>query len=210
MLIILTTMQAASFNMSGYPLCEYLLVLSPHEDLQDKILKIKDEFYKSYNVTSSFGFGSNPHIPLMKFNTWERMEEKIVNFLKVIAMGTLVFKVALKDYGSLPSHTIYINVTTRIPINNLIVRLREAKKLMKSPNPTPHFITDFYIPVARNLLPWQYEKGWLEYSHRHFTASFMADGMLLLKRKEGEKAYQIVQHMKFMNLSVGTKQGILF
>ena len=203
-------MKAVGFNTSDYPLCEYLLVLSPHEDLQDKILKVKDEFYKSYNVTASFGFGSKPHITLMRFNTWERMEEKIVNCLKMIAMGTLAFKVALKDYGSFPSHTIYINVTTKIPINNLIVRLREVKKSMKSPNPAPHFITDHYIPVARNLLPWQYEKGWLEYSHRHFTASFIADGMFVLKRREGEKGYQIVQHLKFMNLSVGTKQGMLF
>jgi len=64
--------------------------------------------------------------------------------------------------------------------------------------------------VARKLLPWQYEKGWLEYSHRHFTGRFIADSMLLLKRRMGERAYQIVQRLEFMNLPVSTKQGELF
>jgi hypothetical protein len=59
-------------------------------------------------------------------------------------------------------------------------------------------------------LPWQYEKGWLEYSHRHFTGSFIADNMLLLKRHEDQKRYQIVQRFDFQNLPVSTKQGELF
>ncbi len=74
----------------------------------------------------------------------------------------------------------------------------------------PHFIDDPFITIARKLLPWQYEKGWLEYSHRNFTGRFIADSMLLLKRREGEKAYQIVQRFEFLNLPVSIKQGALF
>jgi hypothetical protein len=74
----------------------------------------------------------------------------------------------------------------------------------------PHFMDDPYIPIARKLLSWQYEKGWNEYSHKHFTGRFMADGMLLIKRKVGEKAWQIVQRFDFMNLPVTTRQGNLF
>ncbi len=67
-----------------------------------------------------------------------------------------------------------------------------------------------YITIARKLLPWQYEKGWLEYSHRQFTGRFIADGMLLLKRPEGSFAWQLVQRFDFMNLPVNTTQGTLF
>jgi hypothetical protein len=74
----------------------------------------------------------------------------------------------------------------------------------------PHFINDPYIAVARRLLPWQYEQGWLDYSHRHFTGRFIADSMLLLKRRVGNKSYQIVQRFQFMNLPVATRQGELF
>jgi hypothetical protein len=74
----------------------------------------------------------------------------------------------------------------------------------------PHFINDPHLTVARRLLPWQYEKGWLDYSQRHFTGRFIADGMLLLKRRVGSKGYQIVQRFEFMNLPVATRQGELF
>jgi 2'-5' RNA ligase len=74
----------------------------------------------------------------------------------------------------------------------------------------PHFILEPHLTVAHKLQPWQYEKGWLEYSHRHFTGRFIADGMLLLKRQTGESKYQVVQRFAFENLLVSTKQGDLF
>ena len=67
-----------------------------------------------------------------------------------------------------------------------------------------------HLTIARKLLPWQYEKSWLEYSHKHFTGRFIADGMLLLKRLAGEMKYEIVQRFEFQNLPVTVKQGDLF
>ena len=81
---------------------------------------------------------------------------------------------------------------------------------MKSPEFDPFFPDDPNFTVSRKLSSEQYAQAWLEYSHRSFTGSFIADGMLLLKRKVGDKAYQIVQRLEFMNLPVVTKQGILF
>jgi hypothetical protein len=66
------------------------------------------------------------------------------------------------------------------------------------------------IAIARKLLPWQYEKGWLEYSHKHFTGRFIADSMLLLKRRSADRSWQIAGRFEFMNLPVTTKQGELF
>jgi len=74
----------------------------------------------------------------------------------------------------------------------------------------PHFILEPHLTIARKLLPWQYEKGWLEYSHRHFTGRFIADAMLLLKRPVGELKYEIARRFEFQNLPVGIKQGDLF
>ncbi|MDQ2752917.1 MAG: 2'-5' RNA ligase family protein, partial [Bacteroidota bacterium] len=125
--------------------------------------------------------------------------------------GYTPFKVELKDFGSFPSHTIFINVDSKLQVKNLSRELRLAQKLMTlNKDNKPHFIDDPYILIANKLLPWQYEQGWLDYSHRHFTGRFIADGMLLLKRRVGNKAYQIVQRFEFMNLPVTTKQGDLF
>lgn len=139
-------------------------------------------------------------------------ESRIVTHFKTIAMGFPKFKIELKDYGSFPSHTIYINITSKIPVQNLVKQIRsETQRLMKLDDDNkPHFILEPHLTIARKLLPWQYEQGWLEYSHKHFTGRFIADGMLLLKRPVGEMKYEIARRFEFQNLPSGTKQGELF
>jgi 2'-5' RNA ligase len=196
-------------HMPGYRRNEYLLVLNPHEELRNKVNAVKKEFYDNYKAPSALG--GKPHLTLVKFDQLEMMEERLVNRLKAIAMGYPPFKVELKDYGSYPSHTIFINVTSKLPIQNLVKELKQVQRLMKMDNEhKPYFIDEPNMIVARKLVPWQYEKAWLEYSHRHFTGRFIADSMLLLKRREGDKAFQIVQRFEFMNLPITTKQGELF
>lgn len=196
-------------HMPGYRRNEYLLVLNPHEELRNKINSVKKEFYESYKAPGALG--GKPHLTLVKFDQLEMMEERLINRLKAIAMGYPPFKVELKDYGSYPSHTIFINVISKLPIQNLVKEIKQVQRLMKMDNEhKPYFIEEPNMTIARKLVPWQYEKAWLEYSHRHFTGRFIADGMLLLKRREGDKAFQIVQRFEFMNLPITTKQGELF
>jgi 2'-5' RNA ligase len=196
--------------LPGYHIYEYLIVLNPHEELRNKIMAVKKEFYEKYQAeTARWG---KPHITLVNFVQYEMMEDRIVNHLKTIAMGFHPIKIELKDYGSFPSHTIYINISSKLPIQSLAKQIRtEAQRLMKlNEDNKPHFILEPHLTIARRLLPWQYEKGWLEYSHKHFTGRFIADGMLLLKRPAGELKYEIVKRFEFENLPVGTKQGDLF
>ncbi len=188
---------------------EYLLVLNPNEELRARIMKVKEEFANKHDAAMAKFL--KPHITLVNFISWGMMEEKITQRIKHISMGTAPFKVELKDYGSFPSHTIYLDITTKVPIVNLVKELRSAQRLMKAdPAHEPHFITEPRMTIARKLLPWQYEKGWLEYSHKHFSGKFIADSMLLLKRPVGGKAYQIVERFEFQNLPVATKQASLF
>ena len=196
-------------TMPGYRLNDYLLVITPNEDLRNRIHTVRKNFNEKFSP--AMPLTGKPHLALAHFVTWNMMEEKLVNRFHHIALGMTPFKIELKDFSSFPSHTIYINVATKIPVQNLVKELRTAQKLMKSDaDHEPHFIAEPFIPVARKLLPWQYEKGWLEYSHLHFSAKIIADGMLLLKRPLGDKSYQVVQRFEFMNMPVTTKQGELF
>jgi 2'-5' RNA ligase len=197
-------------TIPGYRVYEYLLVLNPHEELRNKIMAVKNEVYEKYQAeTARWG---KPHITLVNFVQYEMMEDRIINHLKTIAMGFHPVKIELKDYGSFPSHTIYINITSKVPVQYLVKQIRtETQRLMKlNDDNKPHFILEPHVTIARKLLPWQYEKGWLEYSHRHFTGKFIADAMLLLKRPVGELKYEIARRFQFENLPVGTKQGDLF
>jgi 2'-5' RNA ligase len=194
----------------GYKIYEYLLVLNPHEALRDKIMQVKQQFYDSYKNASAVY--SKPHITLTNFVQYQMLEERLVNRLQVIAMGFPPMKIELKDYGSFPSHTIYINITSKVPVQTLVKNIRtQAQRLMKlNEDNKPYFIMEPYLTIARKLKPWQYEKGWLEFSNLHFTGRFIADAMLLLRRPVNEIKYQIVQRFEFQNLPVATKQGELF
>lgn len=202
---------------------EYQLILSPHEELANKIRLLRKSFAETYEAPAAQN--GKPNLTLVRFTQLSLMEERIVSRLRTIAMGYHPFKVELKDYGSLPSHSIFINVTSKLPIRSLVKEVRDIQRLMKLDKENkPHFIDEPNLLIARKLLPWQYEKAWLEYSHKHFTGRFIADSMLLLRRQvtyygpsddprtrvRGDKNWQIAERFAFQNLPVTTRQGELF
>ena len=197
-------------TIPGYRIYEYLLVLTPHKELWDKIMNIKMKFADDYE--SEHARLGRPQLLLANFIQYEMMQERLVNRLRIVGMGATPFKVELRDFGSFPSHTIYINVVTKVPVQNLVKAIRhESQKLMKlNDDNKPHFILEPHLTIARKLQPWQYEKGWLEYSNKHFTGRFIADNMVLLRRPVGEMEYHVVRKFEFQNMPVMTKQGELF
>jgi len=205
-------MKLQGMVMPGYRVYEYMLILNPHEDLLNRITSLRDEFNKEFQVEK--GLGGKPNLGIAQFMQYEMKEQAIVKKLHLIAMGYPPFKVELKDYGSFPSHTVYINVTSKLPVQNLVKEIKtETQALMKLNNETkPHFFQEPHITIAMKLKPWQYEKGWLAYSHKNFTSRFIGDSMLLLKRQQGEKGWQISERFDFQNLpvSISAKQGDLF
>ncbi len=203
-------MQSIVNTITGFRVYEYLLVLSPHEELWCKIMKVKEDFATEYKT--DFARWGKPHITLVNFVQYAMKEDRIINRLKTLAMGFAPFKVELKDFGSFPSHTIYINVTSKLPVQNLIKEIRtDGQRLMKlNEDNKPHFIMEPHLTIARKLKPWQYEKGWLEYSNKHFTGRFIANEMTLLKRPVDEMKYHVAAKFDFQNMPVTTKQGELF
>ena len=188
---------------------EYQLILNPHEELRNRVQQLRAAFQEAYQAPAALG--GKPHVTLVRFTQLAMMEDRIVQRLRTIAMGYCPFKVELKDFGSLPTHSIFINVTSKLPIRGLVTEIKDAQRLMKlDKDHKPHFLDEPNLLIARKLLPWQFEKGWLEYSNKSFTGKFIADGMLLLRRRQGDKAWQIVERFAFQNLPVSTRQGELF
>jgi 2'-5' RNA ligase len=202
-------------SIPGYQAYEYLLVLDLPKELGEKIAKIKEGFAETYK--SDHARWGQPQIILGSFVQYGMMEERLINRLQIVAMAATPFKTELRDFGSFPSHTIYIKIVSKVPVQGLVKNIRhEAQRLMKlNDDNKPYFILEPHITIARKLQPWQYEKGWLEYSNKNFTGRFIADTMSLLKRPVGESdsyrmKYKVVHRFKFQNLPVATKQGELF
>lgn len=190
-----------------FPQAEYLLVLSPDEHLQDRIGRIRQ------TLTDKTGFklpGGKPHITLARWKAWDMMEERLLQRLRVLAMEQYPFQVQLEDFNGFPSHTVYIQVPTREPILRLVAGIRQNKRLMRSEDTNPYFISEPHLSLARGLTPVQYEQTMQAIAGRHFHASFVADAMLLLKRRSGGHAYQILARFDFEHLPVTARQTSLF
>ena len=203
-------MDTASLPVTGYQINEYMLVLQPNEELGNRIFKLRQSFAEKFGL--QIPKISRQHLTIAHFVSWAMREDKIVHRLQAIAMSIAPFKMELKDYGSLPSHTIFVQVATKLPVQNLVKQLRTAGELMKlNQEFKPHFIEDPYFPVAAKLNPAQYEKAWSEFAHRHFTGRFIADSLLLLRRTAGQRSsFQILKRFEFMNLPTVAKQAAFF
>ena len=93
---------------------------------------------------------------------------------------------------------------------DIVKELRASQKLMKLDDDNkPHFLTEPHISIARKLQPWQYEKSWMEYEHKHFHGRFIADHALLLRRKAGE-TYRQVEKLMFEGVKEEVTQTMLF
>ena len=188
---------------------EYLLVLQPHEALWNEIKFIKEKFAADFSCEQAKK--GLPHITLAMFKQYAATENRIVQALRNNARTLSPFKIELKDFGSFPSHTIYINIVSKVQIMNAAKTLRQnAQKFMKMDKDNkPFFITEPHLTIARKLQPWQYEKGWLEYAHKNFHGRFIADHALLLKRKAGE-FYKPVEKFMFQGRKEEVTQPALF
>ena len=204
-------------RIPGYKYNEYKLVIYPNAGVSDKIQQVTKDFADEYKIENRFE--SKPAMTMVQFVQFEMIENRLINRLRTIAREYHPFMIELNGFGSLPSHTIYINIESKQTVQNLSKELRTSQNLMTlNKDNKPHFIREPQFILAGKLLPWQYEKGWLQYSHLDFRERFIAEEMTLLKRslasspetKESGKNYRVVQRFEFMNQPVTSKQGDLF
>jgi len=188
---------------------EYLLVIQPNEDLCERIMTLKQHFSTNYQCPQAMYL--KPQITLIKFSQYELAESRFVNRLRNVASANPSFMITLNNFGSFPSHTIYLNIQTTNQITELTKELKQVQAYIKpDAQHKPHFITEPFISIAQKLLPWQYEKGWLELSNTHFNASFTVNEILLLKKKDGSNGYKIIERFPLLNQVNKLQQASLF
>lgn len=78
-------MEQSTLKLPGYAQHEYLLVLEPHEELKNRIKAVKDEFADTYQ--HDMARWTKPHITLINFVQYAMMEQRVINKLKLLAMG---------------------------------------------------------------------------------------------------------------------------
>ncbi len=197
-----------NFHMPGFRHNEYMLVLDLPETLRHKIENARKGMVEKFKIDQPKT--GRPHISLARFIVPQMLEEKTLYRMQVIAMGQSPFRIDLKNYAGYPMHSICIPLENQQPVLQLIKKLKESRQLMKTGGTDPYFLTDPTIPLLAKLDKKIYLDIMKEYEQRSFTGRFVADSILILKRRVGEKKYQIARRFEFQGLQVEARQGLLF
>lgn len=200
-------MATKTIPIPPFPQAEYLLVLSPEEHLQERIARVRQNLTEKTGIRTREG---KAYITLARWQAWDMMEERLLQRLRVLSMEQYPFQVQLEDFKGFPSHTVYVRVPTREPIVRLVAAIRKHKRLMRSMDADPYFTSEPHLTLARGLTAGQYEQAIQVLGSRHFHASFVANAMLLLKRRAGGQGYQILARFDFEHLPVTARQASLF
>lgn len=196
-------------------LYQYKLVIKTDLHIAQSILNIRKDFAEKFR---SAPYLNDPCIILAEFVHLEEVEKRIRIILKKVSDAHRSFLITIRDFGSLPAHSIFLKIETQQQVTNLV---KEIKILQKSvawgKESAPHFKNDFYLSIASSLQPWQYKKAWLEYQHANFFARFMANDFQLLKRKivlnensiQAVDKFRLVETFPFLH-KVTVQQPALF
>jgi 2'-5' RNA ligase len=186
----------------GPGFAEYLLVVYPHGDLQDRLLEEQQQFSSDYGLDHRLDRGqrvtdhigrNKPHITLAAFQAGEEAEDTLIRWIQRICQQHRSFEVALNNYSGIPPHTICLRVQDPEPLRDLMQQLRAVDEFIRSSGwPPVHLISRPYLSIAGGLTEQVYNKAMPDYSRKTFHGMFRVGELVLLKRKHSFDPCNIV------------------
>ncbi len=168
---------------SSHGCYEYLLVINPGKEVNEKLAAEKQIFYDDYKEKSAID--TKPHITVASFLAKEGMENTIIRWMQRICSKQQSFAVILNNYGGFPPDTIYLRIQNEAPFRRLAKELSVVNAYINSRSCPPMLLTPKpHVSIADNLSEEIFFKALTQYAHKSFHESFLVNELLLLKRKD--------------------------
>ena len=158
---------------------EYLLVIYPGGEMEEKLLGEQKQFSDDYAVSVR----NKPHITVASFVAGEVMEETLIRWIQRICTPYRSFDLTLNNYSGFPPHTIYLRVQDPQPFTQLMQQLRAIDEFIRSSGcPPVNLVSRPFLSIAGGLTEQVYNKAMPDYSRRTFHETFQVRELILLKR----------------------------
>jgi 2'-5' RNA ligase len=209
-------------SQRGARRAEYLLVIYPNGELQEKLLEEQQQFSADYGLQMTVR--NKPHITVAAFQAGEIMEETLIRWVQRICNSYKSFELTLNNYSGFPPHTlklaepagppgqsfadgperakfspqhvsgtIYLRVQDPHPFRQLMQQLRSIDEFIRSSGcPPANLVSRPFLSIAGGLTEQVYNKAMPDYSRRTFHGSFQVDELVLLKRTHAFDACKTV------------------
>ena len=182
---------------------EYLLVIYPYGELQDKLLEEQQQFSTDYGLQVTVR--NRPHITVAAFQAGEPMEETLIRWIQRICKSYRSFDLTLNNFSGFPPHTIYLRVQDPQPFRELMQQLRAIDEFIRSSGcPPVNLINRPYLSIAGGLTEQVYNKAMPDYSRKTFHDSFHVDQLVLLRR---EHAFDACKTVNIFHLLPAAEDG---
>lgn len=170
---------------------EYLLIISPDKNTSQKLAAIKQHFKQVYKCR--FAAHLKPHITLIRFFQYQEWESAIKKEFQSFSDRIPPVRIELADFGQFPTHTIYVDVKNREPIQKIVDGMASQSWDWLKPvgKFKPYFSTKPHMTIARRMTGEQFRRGWEDWKDKHFEAVFEAPEMVLLKKQWNQEGKPI-------------------
>ena len=191
-----------------YPVNQYMVIIRPSEAVINRIKTIRNDWKTHFNLQNTQLQGG--FFMLAKFSQFAMLEQRVTDKIKMIAMEAAPFRLQLKDYTAIPDHSIGTGIVNPAGLKAIVKMLRREQRILKGGGELPLFNDQPGLWIATRLQQKQYDEIYNRYKNRHFTAAFVAENMILLRKAANQKQWTILENMPLQNLPVFSQQGMLF
>lgn len=177
---------------------EYLIVLSPKEEIKEKVKFLKNEIHSLINLPNDKRFAT-AHITLFELLNPKIAEEDLIQWLKEGVSKVEPFDVQLSDFSVFMhgenSRTLYFKVLNHEPIKQLYALLRsKARFKISKKTLTPH------LTIVKSILVKELDTIFDSKINLHYQNEFESKSLLILKREilgNTKTAFELVSEVFF-------------
>lgn len=173
-------------------LTEYLVLISPPEDIKKEIRKIKNKLHKMTEKTVETTYNV-AHISLFK-TAWEK-DSHIIGRLKKALNDVQSFSISVNGIETFSNgtkkKTIYFKVENSKPILALYKACKTDLKLRKDFTP--------YLTLEKNISPSDFEKIQDRLEDFNYPCNWICDRITVLKFNPKSNSYKMVEEISLLS-----------
>lgn len=162
---------------------EYLLIISPSQEIKHYVNMLKRIFADRYKCTMAVGL--TPHITMGNWGRSDHDEARIIATIFGFTETISPFIAHFDGLGNFRTETIFVRVLNKEPFEEISKGLKTSTKALLEKH--VKFPDNAHVTVARKMETHQFESAWSEWKDEKFKASCEVNEMILLRRSVGKE-----------------------
>ncbi len=197
-----------TFNILSVTNNQYMVIVQPGGTVLDRIKRMQGK-WKDENGLKPNQLQSG-YLLLARFSQHATYEERLLRKLHYAAMECAPYRISIEGFFGLSDHSVGLKISSPAPVKLINRTIQNQMSGLKFPGERPYYNYYPAIGIATKLQPSQYHTIWKSYEHRKFSASFIADHLMVLRKNSQARGWSILNRFSFENIPIQSKQGVLF